>query len=254
MRPIDLRTTLRESTLDFAKQHGFEVDTSHKSAVIFKNIADAFLPESFGAIRQNPDWANRTTKPHQTISGAMEMQSSNSSDALLMNVFCHPKLVTWKGVTNILGFNPIEPKFGYNAYVEKEGTDGDSTEIDMVVGDFFIEAKLTEPDFTKKDIIEVTKYKQFDQSFHTECLPTQGDCYKNYQIIRNLLATIQHNKHHVLLCDERRPDLVRSYMETVSCLRDHLHRRKCKVVFWQEIQRACGDNLGSYLYSRYGLS
>lgn len=253
MRPTELKDVLRQSALDYAREHGFDVDSSHKSAVLFKNAANAFCPASFTAISKHADWLSRTMKPHQNVANVMEMQSSNSSDALLMNIFCHPMLASWKGVADILGFEPVNPTFGFKALVEKEDTNGDTTEIDMAIGNHFVEAKLTEEDFTDKDVAEVQKYKSFSLHFHTDFLPIHNDRYQNYQIIRNLLAAIQHEKRHMLLCDERRPDLARRYMETVCCLQDQQLRRSCRVVFWQEVQRACGQDLGSFLHSRYGI-
>jgi hypothetical protein len=170
-----------------------------------------------------------------------------------MNIFRNPKLNSWKGVADLLGFKPDNPTFGFRALVEKQGTNGDETETDMVICNYLVEAKLTEGDFTDRDIAEVNKYEKFEHHFHVECLAIHNGCYGNYQIIRNLLAAIQHQKQHMLLCDERRPDLVRSYMETVCCLRDEQIRKSCRVVFWQEIQRACGKDLGGFLHSRYGL-
>ena len=253
MRPNELKQAIRQSSLEYAREHGFEIDSSPKSAVLFKNLADAFHPASFDSIKAHPDWFVRTEKPHQNVSNFKEMQSSNSSDALMMNIFCHPKLTTWKGVTDVLGFNPANPTFGVKALVKKEGTAGDMTEIDMALCDAFVEAKLTEEDFTDKDISEVKKYKNFDIHFHVDCLPIHNNRYHNYQIIRNLLAAIQYMKRHILLCDERRPDLVRRYMETVCCLKDPQIRKSCRVIFWQELKRACGEDLGSFLYSRYGI-
>ncbi len=183
----------------------------------------------------------------------MEMQSSNSSDALLMNIFCHPTLASGEGVADVLGFEPVNPTFGFKAKVEKEYGSKDTTEIDMAIGGHFVEAKLTEADFTDKDVATVQKYKNLGLHFHTDCLPIRNNRYQNYQIIRNLLATIQHEKRHMLLCDERRPDLARLYMETVRCLRDQQLRMNCRVVFWQDVQRACGQDLGSFLHSRYGI-
>lgn len=253
MRQDELKQALRTSAMMYANTHGLAIDTSPKSAIIFMNMPDAFCPASFAAIQKNANWYSRVQKPHQNRSSAMEMQSSNSSDALLMNIFCHPKLVSWKSVHNVLDFKPTSPCFGFKALVQKQGTNGDKTEIDMEIGNYFVEAKLTESGFTSKEITEVKKYKKLNQHFHVNCLPTQNDCYHNYQIIRNLLAAIQHKKRHMLLCDERRPDLVRSYMETVCCLRDQDVRKKCRVVFWQELQRACGKDLGQFLKTRYGI-
>src|SRR6266404_5168816 len=54
-----------------------------------------FLESSYRAILRNPSWAKRLTKVH-THSGKFlpgkraELDSCNSSDALLMNIFCYP--------------------------------------------------------------------------------------------------------------------------------------------------------------------
>ncbi|HEX3009700.1 MAG TPA: hypothetical protein VHO90_18995 [Bacteroidales bacterium] len=49
------------------------------------------------------------------------------------------------------GIQALNPTFGVKALVEKEGTYGDMTEIDMAFSDDFVEAKLTEEDFTERD-------------------------------------------------------------------------------------------------------
>ena len=150
MLPGELKQALRHSASAYAKRYGFSYSSTPKSAIIFNEIKDAFCHASFDAICKNAKWFSRTKKPHPTLPNKMEMQSSNSSDALLMNIFCHPKLISWEGVVDVLGFKPENPTFGFKALVEKKGTDGDKTEIDMVIGNYFIEAKLTEADFTKK--------------------------------------------------------------------------------------------------------
>ena len=253
MLPSKQKQELRSLAIAYAKARGLTINTAPKSAAIFNALPDAFCLASFNAINSNPDWALRSQKHHQTLPGVKEMQSSNSSDALLMNIFCHPKIASWKSVSNVLGFNPATPVFGFEAKVKKQGTNGDKTEIDMVIDNCFVEAKLTESDFTSKEISEVKKYTDLKHHFHTGCLPVHNGCYENYQIIRNLLAAIQHDKHHMLLCDERRPDLARRYMETVCCLSNPEVRKTCRVVFWQELQRACGQKLDWFLESRYGF-
>jgi len=253
MKAAELRLLLRESAKEYATAHGLPVDSSYASALIFKEAASNFCPASYEAIQRNPDWLNRTTKPHSKVAGVAEMQSSNSSDALLMSVFCHPRISAWKGAADLLGFVPGIPVFGFKPLVAKQGTNGDETEIDLLLDDCFIEAKLTEQDFTDKKVADVVKYTAFTKHFHTDNLPVSNGCFQNYQLIRNFLAAIQHGKSHILLCDERRADLVRSYLETVSCLRDSDHRKKCRVIFWQDIQRVCGADLALFLDSKYGI-
>jgi hypothetical protein len=253
MRPDQFKRSLRQSAKDYADSNALRIDESWSSAVIFENVADNFHPDSYQAIGETPDWLGRTLKPHNRVADALEMQSSNSSDALLMSVFCHPRLVTWKGVTDLLGFVPTDPVFGLKARVAKQGTDGDATEIDLAIGDCLVEAKLTEKDFTEKAAPEVLRYTHLQEHFHVDLLGQRNGHFQNYQVIRNLLAAIQHWRKHVLICDERRPDLVVRYMDTVSCLRDPAHRVNCRVVFWQDLARASGRDLSEFLASKYGI-
>jgi hypothetical protein len=253
MGAIALKYTLKQRALDYARRQGADI-TERKSAVIFNDIADSFFTASYRQITANPNWSSRIQKKHAKVPNTLEMQSSNSSDALLMNIFCHPMIASWKGVSEMLGVSPVDPVFGFKARVKKRGTDGDKTEIDMVIGECFVEAKLTEKDFEDKPTDKVEKYELLSSAFHVDCLEVRNDKYQNYQIIRNLLAAIQHNKDHVLLCDERRPDLVRRYMQTVLCLREVSNRMRCRVRFWQEIRRACGEEFAEFLEAKYGLA
>src|SRR5438309_1601582 len=59
-----------------------------------------FHPASFARIVGNPEWARRLAKPHTASRRSvarkdwrwMELDSATSSDALLMNIFCHPQV------------------------------------------------------------------------------------------------------------------------------------------------------------------
>lgn len=248
-----LKQEIRRSSLAFAKLRGLNVDDSHSSAIIFSNITDNFHPDSYRNISNHADWNARTLKPHPNVPGVKEMQSSNSSDALLMNIFCHPLIGKWTGVKKVVESELDTIVFGVPGAIQlyKGGTD--TTEIDLSLTDSLCEAKLTESDFTKKRSLVVENYAGLKEAFHIETLPRKGDDYDNYQIIRNLLASIQHNRKHILFCDERRPDLAMRYMETVSCLRDIKRRVNCRVIFWQELVAACGATLRDWIEEKYGM-
>jgi hypothetical protein len=253
MNSDTLKQDLRKCALVFSERRGLPVDDSHTSAVIFSNIADNFHPDSFANLTKHSDWNARTMKPHQKVPGVKEMQSSNSSDALLMNIFCHPSIRKWTGVKKVLGNDLESIAFGFAGAVRISNGQTDTTEIDMALSGVFCEAKLTESDFTHKRRSVVENYDGLYETFHVEALPRAGDDYDNYQIIRNLLAATQQERKHILLCDERRPDLVRRYMTTVSCLRDVHRRMKCRVIFWQEIVDVCGKSLREWTEEKYGL-
>jgi len=253
MNSVALKQEIKKAAASYARKRDLPIDDSHASAVIFRNLSDNFYPESFTSIIGRPDWHQRTTKKHQNVPGVLEMQSSNSSDTLLMNIFCHPDIRRWKGVRNLLKEEIQAISFGFPGQVHINGGQPDSTEIDMALPGVFCEAKLTESDFTQKRVDIVERYDNLQNAFHVEALPRIKDDYDNYQIIRNLLAAIQHNRRHILLCDERRPDLVVRYMQTVSSLREIGNRKECRVIFWQEVVAACGAPLRAWIEEKYGM-
>ncbi len=253
MKANTLKEDLWQAAKNYADKKNFPIDESHKSTIIFKSLKDNFHPDSYKNIIKNPKWEERTLKSHQNVTGVKEMQSSNSSDALLMNIFCHPDIGQWKGVRNLIGGQLDTINFGIPGNVHINGGQIDKTEIDMELTGLFCEAKLTESDFTKKEKDIVERYDNLNDIFHKEELHRIGENYCNYQIIRNLLAAFQYGKKHMLLCDERRPDLVRKYMQTVTCLKAIHNRKKCRVVFWQEIVDACGATLRDWIAEKYGM-
>ena len=119
-----------------------------------------FNDEGYAAILANASWAKRLEKPHSQSwalpenrrgdAKRKELDSSNSSDALLMNCFCYTGsaeriLQGWLQTTQT---GPVE--FGVGGKVPKRNGKPDRTELDMRVGNIVCEAKLTEPDFTSK--------------------------------------------------------------------------------------------------------
>jgi hypothetical protein len=253
MKSLELKKQIRNLSELYATKRNIGINKSYETAIIFLNIRDNFLSESFEAIEQNTVWKRRLIKRHPNVKDTFEMQSSNSSDALLMNIFCHPKISSWKSICNLFNINQINPEFGFKAEIPKINGSKDKTEIDIAFEEIFAEAKLTEDDFTEKEISIVQKYQGISDFFYMDSLSVRNGKYQNYQVIRNLLAAKHWGKRHFLFCDERRSDLVRSYYETVSCVRDNNYRNKCRVVFWQEISRGAGASLKQFLFEKYGI-
>src|SRR2546422_1995333 len=73
-----------------------------------------FLPESYQAILKNENWRRRLAKAHTQAKSSLprrdttwkELDSSNSSDALLMNVFCFPGALKERRLSSLLGTEP----------------------------------------------------------------------------------------------------------------------------------------------------
>ena len=156
-----------------------------------------FHPVSYRNICANPEWARRLKKVHTAsrkpsyVTGRrwMELDSCNSSDALLMNVFCYrgsvrnPRLSAMLGVA--LGQKPV---FGYKPRVPLRDGNGDRTEIDMKLSDLLIEAKLTEGNFQTARWRMVERYRDFEDVFDAAELPCSGVFVHGYQLIRCVLA------------------------------------------------------------------
>ncbi|MBS1806193.1 MAG: hypothetical protein JST28_22860 [Acidobacteria bacterium] len=142
-----------------------------------------FYGPAFEAILANSLWLRRFDKihshgrslPRPQIDPARkwrELDSSMSSDALLMNIFCTPGVAQSKELRLMLGINgDAEPEFGWKARVPLCNGRVDRTEVDMRWGELLIEAKLTESDFQCREAKVVEAYHDFDEVFDRELLP-----------------------------------------------------------------------------------
>jgi hypothetical protein len=134
MRAADLRRVLADQAKKYAQNesipHCFSYGES--PAVCFSPCDSGskhgnFLDRSYKAILANPEWIKRLAKVHtlgkrslpKTERGRwMELDTCTSSDALLMNIFCHPGVLREGRVSALVGaWAGASPKFGYKARV-----------------------------------------------------------------------------------------------------------------------------------------
>jgi hypothetical protein len=140
-----------------------------------------FFDSAYVAILERPEWMRRFDKIHaqgralpKAESGRRwrELDSSMSSDALLMNVFCAPGVADSPAIQNALGVEgEAEPVFGWKARVPLTSGRFDRTEVDLKLGSLLVEAKLTEGDFQTREASIVEAYRDFDVVFERELLP-----------------------------------------------------------------------------------
>ncbi len=244
-----IKSNAKRVTLENNNFSGIE----RESAYIFDNIKMNFNRKSFDNINQNNNWRTRLEKRHSHFDdGTLEMQSSNSSDALLMNIFCYPKISVWLGPSKLLGvdFNN-DIIFGWNPLFENEDT-GQKTEIDLKIGNIIFEAKLTESSFTAKDIHTIRKYPGFYEVFDESNL-TRGknNLIKNYQLIRNVLTIYKYGYNFKLLIDEARIDLIHAFYNTINAIKLFELRKRIDFITWQELVKTCGKELKEYIYMKY---
>ena len=220
-----------------------------------------FHPEAWRAINADPGWSMRLRKVHSQSralpeakrEGARELDSSNSSDALLMNCFCFPGAVS--AILQGLALPPQsqQPVFGYRPQLKLNDGTNDETEIDMKIGSLIFEAKLTERDFTSQSKVHVSRYQDFSSCFDVDLLPSDEDLLLGYQLIRNVLAAAQLDAYLVVLLDQRRPDLLRAWWSVHSAISDPALRVRCGFRTWQEVVAASPRPSAEFLRDKYGL-
>jgi hypothetical protein len=138
-----------------------------------------FFDAAYAAILKRPEWVRRLKKAHtgrrtlpRTERPWCELDSSTSSDALLMNVFCAPGVLESPRVRSFLGLDDgAQAMFGWKARVPLKNGRTDTTEVDLRLGSLLIEAKLTETDFQTRAATAVEGYRDFEEVFTKELLP-----------------------------------------------------------------------------------
>ena len=263
-----LRRELSLRNREYAARRGLSFRESIGSRVVCYQASDElgqhgnFLPQSYQAILKEPEWSKRLEKPHTSAYRALprdglrwrELDSSTSSDALLMNIFCFPGILKQPHARSLLGVEAAaKPQFGFKARVPLSEGRVDRTEVDMRLGDLLVEAKLTESDFQRKSGAVVETCRDFKEVFDARELPREKDSYVSYQLIRNVLAAHAMNCSFCVMLDERRPDLQEAWYAVMRCVRIHDLRLRCKVLTWQELAGVLPAKLATFLGDKYGI-
>jgi hypothetical protein len=244
-----------------------------------------FHPASYRAILEHPEWARRLGKAHTGSKRAMpradwrwrELDSASSSDALLMNIFCHPGTLRDSRVTALLGVGrEVEPRFGVRVGVPLANGRPDTTEVDMELGSLLIEAKLTESNFQTARPALVLRYRDLREVFAVDELPrTQSVAvaerwdeeqaamvcvergskhgFVSYQLIRNALAAHAMGTAFCVLADARRADLVQAWHRVQRAVLRADLRCRLQLLTWQELAAALPGDLQRFLGQKYGI-
>jgi hypothetical protein len=221
-----------------------------------------FIAASYRAILRRSEWRKRLQKVHSQGRRSLpardgswrELDSSLSSDALLMNIFCYPGVTQRTEVCRILGLEPGNvPEFGFMPRVPLLREATERTEIDMKLGNKIFEAKLTESDFQIQRAELAERYRDLGGIFECRHLPRLGRKYVSYQLIRNVLAAHALDLDFCTLLDARRPDLLEDWYGIVSCIRSATLRARCKVLTWQELSLCLPASLQRFLSLKYGI-
>ncbi|WP_089409330.1 PGN_0703 family putative restriction endonuclease [Granulicella rosea] len=225
-----------------------------------------FIEASYRRILADPAWSQRLEKSHtagrqagptgpdEEVRRWRELDTATSSDALLMNIFCYPRVLAGKRFTSLLGLaEGLRPEFGYRPRTQLERQLTDRTEIDMRLGNLLVEAKLTESDCQTAPLRLIERYPRFAEVFEREALEVRGGRVQAYQLIRGVLAAEAEAAGFCLMCDARRPDLIESWYGVMRAVRGYELRARLRLVTWQEIAACVPVPLRTFLADKYGI-
>jgi hypothetical protein len=221
-----------------------------------------FISASYRRICASPEWRLRLKKCYTASKQVArsrdrtrrELDCANSSDALLMNIFCYPGITSRRAVCQLLGTEPgARPQFGVRTRMPCVQGLSDRTEMDMVLGHLLVEAKLTEANFQSARGALLDRYVGFDEVFDVEELPASKGGYQHYQLIRGVLAAHHSEQSFLLLCDSRRGDLAEHWYSVARAVRSCELRSRLAILTWQELAAALPPKLQEFLLAKYGI-
>ena len=270
-----LRREIAWRNLQRGRVHAHEVTYGSLPSVIFQEGEGGhgnFLRASYEAIVARPEWAARLKKsysadkwvPRRWDRSRCELDCANSSDALLMNVFCYPGILSHGSLCALLGVQRgLEPVFGYKPRVPLMGGKSgralvDTTEVDMLLGSLLVEAKLTESSFQTAPLGRVLRYTGLEEVFDVDELPVTGgavrsDQVQSYQLIRGVMAARHEGRSFVVVCDRRRVDLREKWFLVMRAVRSCELRSRLAMVTWQEIAVVVPGVIREFLAEKYGI-
>ena len=268
---LGLRQELCARNIWWAAKHGFlyEHTVGTLPSVLYRADENGrhgnFYPASYRRILIDPGWRRRLAKTHTTARRHLlshdatrcELDSCNSSDALLMNIFCHPGASSPNStLRSFLSIGPdVRFVFGHRPRVPMTKGTVDRTEVDLCAGDLLVEAKLTEGDFQTARWELPRRYRDFDIVFDRDLLPGDASKLHGYQLVRGILAAFaDETSRYCLLCDQRRSDLIDLWFKVQSAIRRCDQRWRCILVTWQELSETLPMPLRVWLQQKYGIA
>jgi len=259
-REVNARNAARGAAFEHELTFGAE------PAVIYReNDAGAhgnFLAASYRRICADEGWRKRLKKSY-TASARVpragdrrrgELECASSSDALLMNLFCYPRVLCRPQVCSLLGVEAgLKPEFGVRARIAMWRGEVDRTELDMRVGSLRVEAKLTEGGFGTASRERLMRYAAVEEVFDVEELPWSGELVQGYQLIRGVLAAEAEGARFLVLCDGRRADMTEMWFRVLRAVRSYEIRSRMALLSWQELAATMPAVVQVFLAEKYGI-
>lgn len=221
-----------------------------------------FLPATYRRVVADPAWRSRLEKvytaservPRSGDRRRFELECCSSSDALLMNIFCYPRVTHRASLCDLLGVEIGQrPAFGVRAMLPMRRGEIDRTEVDMRLGDLLCEAKLTESGFPAASMERVLRYEGVNNVFDVDALPRSARGVVGYQLVRAVLAAQTTSCRFALIADGRRYDLHETWFRVLQAVRSYELRSRMLLLTWQEITKTLPETVQVFLAGKYGI-
>ena len=203
-----------------------------------------FLTASYKRILQQPGWKARLAKVYtgsRFIPRKADRRRARARMRKQLRRAAHEHLLLSRdpaprGSGSLLGIEPgIQPAFGFRPRIPLKDGAHDRSEMDLKLGNLFVEAKLTEGDFQTARCDLIHRYRDFDSVFDVNRLPMSKERYRSCQLIRGALAAHAHGASFAVFCDQRRQDLIEDCFTVMSAVKSAELRCRLSVVTWQEL-------------------
>jgi hypothetical protein len=265
---ISLRAELSLRSLKFAEAHRIPYEQTYGQVpgVLFGPDGSGghgnFHPLAYSSICDSPLWAKRLLKVHTAFKRSRaranwqwkELDCAHSSDALLMSIFCHPKVMASAALRAMLGIESgAIPEFGFKPRTPLQNGKCDNTEIDMKIDRLLVEAKLTESEFQSAGLGLISRYRDLEKIFDLAQLPSRDGKYRSYRLIRGALAAFATGYSFCVFCDARRPDLIEAWYAVMRTVHDYELRCRLKLLTWQELATVLPRDVQHFLAVKYGV-
>lgn len=263
---VTLRREL--SARNLARAAGFDHETSYGqvASVVYREEAEGthgnFLPGVYQRILANPAWKRRLNKVYTGSAwiarakdrSRAELECCTSSDALLMNIFCYPRVLHGSKLCGLLGVEVgLIPQFGVRAGLMMRGGETDRTEFDLQLGELLIESKLSESGFGRASRERLLRYDGVAEVFDLEALPWGPRGVAGYQIIRGAVCAVANERRYLLLVDRRRTDLQEQWLRVLRAMHSSAMRSRMLLLTWQELATTLPKTIRDFLASKYGI-
>jgi hypothetical protein len=261
-----LRRELSARNLARAEKLPHEATYGAVPSVVYAEEPDGghgnFLAPAYKRICADPAWRLRLQKsytasarvPRSKDRHRRELECCSSSDALLMNIFCTPRVLSRPTLCALLDVEVgLRPEFGVRARLAMRNGEIDRTELDMTLGSLLFEAKLTETGFQTASMERLLRYEGITEIFDIGELPRGSKGIEGYQLIRGVLAAHAIGSRFVLLCDGRRADLQETWFRVLRAVVSFDLRSRMALLNWQEVAATLPPVMRKFLATKYGI-